>query len=220
VAGIREPDACPAFDSVSVSFTPVLHCPPPVARASSSQVKGGDGFLRMSASRLGKRVGRRPTRSGYHPCPGAVCSWERDGSDDARIGALICGDRDRRWLHDLPGRLLLGSSFPRALCCGPGCHEFSRERSQRSSMPNTCRIHQPGMATACVCASQRTLGCGQPGCLQNGFSPEAVEVILPLALNFGPRGELLKPPDQRDCQDTRLHATAGVLRSRPTRRVL
>ncbi len=43
---------------------------------------------------------------------------------DARVGALRCGDCDPEWLHDLPGRLLPGSSFPRTLCCGPGCREF------------------------------------------------------------------------------------------------
>jgi hypothetical protein len=106
------------------------------------------------------------------PRSGAVRSWERCGSDDARVCALRRGHCDRMWPHDLPGRLLPGSSFSRTLCCGPGCHEFSRERSQRSSMPNTFRIHQPGLATAGVCAGQRTLECGQPGCLQNGRSPD------------------------------------------------
>jgi hypothetical protein len=38
------------------------HRPLPVARASSSQAKCGDGRLRIPAGRLGKRVGRRATQ--------------------------------------------------------------------------------------------------------------------------------------------------------------
>ena len=67
--------------SVCVSFAPVQHCPPPVARASSGQVKGGDGFLRMPASRFGKRVGCRATQEWYRSpirhCPFLGASWER-----------------------------------------------------------------------------------------------------------------------------------------------
>jgi len=55
-------------------------------------------------------------------------------------------------------------------CCGPGRHELSQERSQRSSMPNTCRNQGPRLSTACGCSSQRTLESGQPGRLQNGSS--------------------------------------------------
>ena len=75
-------------------------------------------------------------------CPFLRARWERRG---ARGCAQTRSDRDRIWPHDLPGRLLPGSSFPRALCCGPGCHELSQERSQRSSMPpSTCRNQGPG----------------------------------------------------------------------------
>jgi len=47
----------PGCGSVSVSFARVRHCPPPAARASSGQVKCGEGCLRMPVRRLGKRVG-------------------------------------------------------------------------------------------------------------------------------------------------------------------
>lgn len=60
---------------------------------------------------------------------GRVRPWERNGSDDARVGALRRGDRDRMWPHDLPGRLLPSYSFPRTLCCGPGCHDFESRHS-------------------------------------------------------------------------------------------
>jgi hypothetical protein len=55
-------------------------------------------------------------------------------------------------------------------CCGPGRHELSQERSQRSSMPDTCRNQGPRLSTACGYSSQRTLESGQPGRLQNGSS--------------------------------------------------
>lgn len=71
---------------------------------------------------------------------------ERDGSGEALADAPRCGDSCYSRLPDLASRLLPGSSFPRTLCCGPGCHEFSQERSQRSSMPNTCRNQGPGPA--------------------------------------------------------------------------
>jgi hypothetical protein len=64
----------PGSGSVSVSFAPVRHCPPPVARPSSGQVKGGDGCLQMPASRLGKRVGA--TRGSMN--------WGLRGVQDAR----------------------------------------------------------------------------------------------------------------------------------------
>jgi hypothetical protein len=59
-------------------------------------------------------------------------------------------------------------------CCGPGCHELSQERSQRSSMPNTCRNQGPGLSTACGYSSQRP------------SSPASPAVDETAGLNSGP----------------------------------
>lgn len=127
---VGHPLACylPGSGSVPVSFAPVRLCPPPVQQTWKAC---GDAGL---------------PKSGYHS--GAVRSWERRR-------ARRCAQTRRPLLPlalCLPGRLLPGSSFPRTLCCGPECREFSQGRSQRSSLPNTYGNQGPGLS-ARVCAS-------------------------------------------------------------------
>jgi hypothetical protein len=81
-------------------------------------------------------------------------------------------------------------------CCGPGRHELSQERSQRSSMPNTCRNQGPRLSTACGYSSQRTLESGQPGRLQNGSSPKGGR-----GAGRG-RGSRPQPPPRTGCRPT------------------
>ena len=94
----------------------------------------------------------------------------RDWHQLIELCSLAGAHRSRMKFLDLPTRLLRDHPLAHALCCGPGCHEFSRERSQSSGMPNTCRNRGARVVHACVCAGQRTLECGQPCCLQNGCS--------------------------------------------------
>jgi hypothetical protein len=86
--------------SVSVSFPPVHQRPRRAAGFAFALAAYGRDLGRTGSNRLGKRVGDTglPGR-GYYSQSGAVTnlvlsiSWERGGSDDARVGALRRGDR-------------------------------------------------------------------------------------------------------------------------------
>jgi hypothetical protein len=43
-------------------------------------------------------------------------------------------------------------------------------------LPNTCRNQRGGLSAFSVFSAQQPIGCGQPGCLQNGRSPDGARV--------------------------------------------
>ena len=93
----------------------------------------------------------------------AIDEFRRNGTPEAHRSAVWerCRPREPDTHH--AGLIIRRSSIEARLFPPTSSHEGS-------SMPNTCRNQRPGLSTACVCAGQRTIECGQPGRLQDGCS--------------------------------------------------
>ena len=89
-------------------------------------------------------------------------------------------------------------------CCGPGCYELSQERSQRSSMPNTCR--------------NQGLGCPPPVAIQvsGPLSPASPAVYKTADLNSGPRPSCPTNADQLKLRPARSPGPHSSCCGRPT----